>query len=70
MLLMKGENYDYKKLQRLRRKQGFTQKTFALEVGIHPVSVSRIERGLYVSYELLQHIATSLNVSVKEFLPD
>ena len=67
---MKGKEYDYKKLQKLRRKLGFTQVTFAEKCGIHPGSVSRIERGEYVSYGLLNEMTRLLGVTVKEFLTD
>jgi DNA-binding XRE family transcriptional regulator len=47
-----------------------TQATLAKKVGVHKITISRIERGdRQPSMDLLQRIAKSLKVTIKELLP-
>lgn len=56
-----------KKIQNLRKAKKITQDQLALQVGIDPKNISRIENGLnYPSAETITSIANALEVDVYE----
>ena len=58
-----------KVLRDLRLKKGFSQESFAFEVGIHRTYVSQLERGLKSpSLKTVQRISEVLNVSLSELM--
>ncbi|MCP4361086.1 MAG: helix-turn-helix transcriptional regulator [Chloroflexi bacterium] len=56
-------------LRELRLKKGFSQETFAFEVGIHRTYVSQLERGLKSpSLKTIQKIGRVLDVTLSELM--
>jgi len=57
------------KIKQLREERGMTQAELADKVGIHPMYVSRIERGVQVpSLVLLEKVAKALRVEMRMLL--
>jgi transcriptional regulator with XRE-family HTH domain len=57
------------KIKQTREERGMTQAEVADKVGIHPMYVSRIERGVQVpSLSLLDKLARALKVEIKDLL--
>ncbi len=57
-----------KKIQTIRKSQGFTQEKLAEAIGIEPPSLSYIETGKFApSAETLQKLSEVLNVQIWEF---
>lgn len=60
-------NMNEKSLRRLRLKAGLTQAELAGLIGIHPVTLSRIETGASTTSALvLQRLASALGVSASD----
>jgi len=58
------------KIQRLRKKLGYTQEEFADKVGISRTHAGHIEQGRKSpSLEALERIARTLRVKVKDLFP-
>lgn len=56
------------RIKTLREKQGFSQRQFALMVGIHRNSLAKIEKGMSsVSIDVLEKIMQGLNVTAETF---
>lgn len=56
-------------LKRAREKRGMTQEQLAHKVGVHLVTISRIETGTrQPSMDLLQRLAKALKVKVGDLL--
>ena len=53
-----------------RRRQGWKQKELAAKVGIHPVTLSRIEHGTMpgVTLQVIATLADALGISVDHLL--
>lgn len=53
-----------------RRRQGLKQKELAAKVGIHPVTLSRIEHGTMpgVTLQVIATLASALDISVDHLL--
>lgn len=65
---MDAKDYKHEEVERLRRDAGLTQAQFADELEVVPMTVYRVEKGIAVSFELLQKIATRFNVAVPDLL--
>lgn len=58
-----------RRIKALRRKRGLTQPALAARVGIHRVSLARVEGGSRtLSLATLEKLAKALRVSVAELL--
>jgi len=56
-------------LQKARTRQKLTQLALANKVGVHKITISRLERGdRQPSMNLLQKLAKALKVRVKDLL--
>ncbi len=53
-----------------RQRLGITQLSLAVQSGLHPAGLSKIERGVRCTQHTAQRIATALNADVKEVFPD
>lgn len=67
---MDAKHYDPAKIIELRKKAGWTQAQFADEMGVVPMTIYRVEKGLVVSFDLLMRIAGKFSVAVTELLRD
>ena len=67
---MDAKHYDPEKIIRLRKEAGWTQAQFAEEMGVVPMTIYRVEKGLAVSFDLLRRIATKFGVAVTDLLRD
>jgi transcriptional regulator with XRE-family HTH domain len=57
------------RLQRLRRRRGFTQAALARAIGGHVMTISQLERGVrQPSMAMLQRLAKALRVPVTTLL--
>jgi len=57
------------RIKQVREERGLTQADLAAKVGVHPMYVSRIERGVQVpSLPLLEKLAKALKVEMKHLL--
>jgi transcriptional regulator with XRE-family HTH domain len=57
------------RLQRLRRRRGFTQAALARKIGGHVMTISQLERGVrQPSMAMLHRLAKALGVSVAKLL--
>ena len=58
-----------KRLQRARRQRGLSQAALGRKVGVHVMTISRLERGeRQPSMALLQRLAKALGVPVSRLL--
>jgi transcriptional regulator with XRE-family HTH domain len=56
-------------LQKARKRQKLTQLALANKIGVHKITISRLERGdRQPSMSLLQKLAKALKVKVKDLL--
>lgn len=58
---MNGRYYDFKRLASVREAK-MTQDTFAQRLGVHVVTVSRMENGRNASHELLLRACEVLDI--------
>ena len=57
-------------LQQIRKRRKLTQLALAEKVGVHKITISRLERGdRQPSMDMLQKLAKVLKVNMKDLLP-
>jgi transcriptional regulator with XRE-family HTH domain len=57
-------------LQNVRKRRKLTQVALAKKVGVHKMTISRLERGArQPSMDMLQKLAKALKVKLKDLLP-
>jgi DNA-binding XRE family transcriptional regulator len=61
---MNGTHYDFKKLASVRERK-YTQEEFAKLLGVHVVTLSRVENGHAASFELINKICKLLDINSK-----
>lgn len=65
---MTGEHYQNEKIKALRKAAGLQQDQLALLVDAHPVTIAKIEGGGVCSFDLIERIASALQVDWRELM--
>lgn len=66
---MNADDYDHRKLQKIR-KEKFTQAEIAGRLECTTETISRAERGISASFQLLKEITSHCGISIKEIIRD
>ncbi len=69
IITMNASDYDNKKLQTIREKY-FTQTELAARLEVAPETISRAERGVSASFQLLSAMTKECKSSIKEIILD
>lgn len=65
---MTGEDYQNEKIKTLRKAAGLRQAQLAALVGVHKMTVVRVEAGGNCSFELIKKIASVFQVDWRDIL--